>query len=100
MTAKSATVRKQEQRERDKLREEERLARLLARRITLDIYKGTDYALIRCMVRAGIEEPHDLITRLIHGADRLSDAELAALVSLPSVSRPPVTNEEQIDLFA
>ena len=100
MTAKSDAKRKQEQRERDKLREEERLARLLARRITLDVYKGTDYALIRCMVRAGIEEPHDIITRLIHGADRLSDAELAALVSLPSASRPPVTNEEQIDLFA
>lgn len=98
MTVKSATERKREQRERDKLREEERLARLLARRITLDIYKGTDYALVRCMVRAGIDEPHDLITRLIHGADRLSDAELAALVSLPSASREAVTNEEQKEL--
>ena len=68
MTARTPAQRKADQRERDKLREEERLARLLARRITLDIYKGTDYALIRSMVRAGIDEPHDLITRLIHGA--------------------------------
>ncbi|SFQ46772.1 hypothetical protein SAMN05216229_12360 [Geopseudomonas sagittaria] len=95
MTAKTDAQRQQEKRTRDKLREDERLARLLARRITLDVYKGTDYALIRCMVRAGIEEPHDIITRLIHGADRLSDAELAALVSLPSVSRKPVTNEKK-----
>lgn len=100
MTAKTAAERKREQRQRDKLREEERIARLLARRITLDIYKGTDYALIRAMVRVGIDDPHDIITRLIHGADRLGDAELAALVSLPSMSRSAVTNEEQIELFA
>ena len=91
MTAKTATERKREQRERDKLREEERLARLLARRIMLDLYKATDMALIRCMVRAGIEEPQDLLTRLIHGADRLDNAALAELVSL---SRCGVTRSE------
>lgn len=100
MTAKTDAERKREQRQRDKLREEERIARLLARRITLDIYKGTDYALIRAMVRVGIEEPQDFLTRIIHGAERLDDAALAALVSLPSMSRPQVTNEEQIELFA
>jgi hypothetical protein len=94
MTAKTATERKREQRERDRLREEERLARLLARRITLDVYRGTDYALVRSMVRAGIEEPQDFLTRIIHGCDRLDDAALAELVSLPSASREHVTQEE------
>ena len=98
MTAKTATERKREQRARDKLREEERIARLLARTIKLDLYKATDMALIRCMVRAGIEEPQDLLTRLIHGADRLDDAALAELASLPGVSRGQVTNEEQKEM--
>lgn len=91
MTAKTPAERKREQRERDKLREEERLARLLARTIKLDLYRSTDMALIRCMVRAGIEEPQDLLTRLIHGAGRLDDAALEELVRLPS--RQGVTNE-------
>lgn len=95
MSAKTPTERKREERARKKMAEEERLARLLARRITMDIYKGTDYALTSAMARVGIDEPQDLITRLIHGADRLSDAELAALVSLPSASRPSFTHEEQ-----
>ncbi|RMH97305.1 hypothetical protein [Stutzerimonas nitrititolerans] len=76
MTAKTPAERKREQRQRDKLTEEERLSRLLSRSIRLDLYRATDMALIRCMVRAGIEEPQDLITRLIHGADRLDDETL------------------------
>jgi len=36
--AKSSTVRKQEQREHDRLAEEERLARLLSRTIKLDLF--------------------------------------------------------------
>ena len=81
--AKTAAERKAEQRERDKLTEAERLSRLLSRTIKLDLYKSTDYALIRCMVRAGIDEPQDLLTRLIHSADLLSDADLASLAELP-----------------
>ena len=76
MTAKTPAERKREQRQRDKLTEEERLSRLLSRSIKVDLYRATDMALIRCMVRAGIEEPQDLITRLIHGADRLDDETL------------------------
>lgn len=91
MTAKTAAERKREQRQRDKLAEEYRLARLLARTIKLDLYKATDMELIRVMVRAGIEEPQDMLTRLIHGAGRLGDAALEELVSLPS--RHGVTNE-------
>ena len=83
MTAKSATQRKQEQRERDAMAKEERLARLLAKTIKLDLYKSTDMALIRCMARTGIDEPQDLITRLIHNADLMNDIGLARLTELP-----------------
>ena len=81
--AKSAALRKQEQRERDKLTEQERLSRLLSRTIELQLFKGTDMALIRCMARAGIDEPQDLITRLIHNADQMTDNGLARLTELP-----------------
>lgn len=82
MTAKTPAQRKREQRQRDKLTEEERLSRLLSRSIKVDLYKATDMALIRCMVRAGIEEPQDLITRLIHGADRLDDETLREITAV------------------
>ena len=85
--AKTAAERKAEQRERDKLTEAERLSRLLSRTIKLDLYKRTDYALIRCMVRAGIDEPQDLITRLIHNVDLLTDNGLARMTALPEQSR-------------
>lgn len=81
--AKSAALRKQEQRERDKLTEAERLSRLLSRAIELQLFKGTDMALIRCMARTGIDEPQDLITRLIHNADQMTDNGLARLTELP-----------------
>lgn len=81
MAAKTAAERKAEQRERDKLKEEERLARLLSRRITLDLFKATDMALIRIMERLQIDEPQDVIQRLIHGADRLDDESLAELTT-------------------
>lgn len=81
--AKTAAVRKQEQRERDKLTEQERLSRLLSRTIELQLFKRTDMALIRCMARTGIDEPQDLITRLIHNADQMTDNGLARLTELP-----------------
>ena len=82
MTAKSATERKREERERNKLAEEERLARLLSRRITLDLFKGTDAKLIELMAVLHIEEPQDLITRLIHGAHRLDLEQLSSLTDI------------------
>ncbi|QEY70464.1 hypothetical protein [Pseudomonas denitrificans (nom. rej.)] len=81
MAAKTAAQRKAEQRERDKMTEEERLARLLSRRIGLDLYHATDAKLARTMERLGIDEPQDVIQRLIHGADRLDDESLAELTS-------------------
>lgn len=80
--AKTPAQRKKEQRERDKLTAEEREARLLSRRIVTDLYHNTDNALKRSMARAGIKEEQDLISRLIHGADRLTDKQLAALIKL------------------
>ena len=80
--AKTAAERKREQRERDKMEEQERLARLLSRKIKIDLYKATDAALLRIMERTNIEEPEDLITRLIHCADLLDDEGLAAITTL------------------
>lgn len=82
MAAKTAAQRKAEQRERDKMTEEQRLARLLSRRITTDLFKGTDAILVRDMARVGIEEEQDYITRLIHGASRLDDVHLKELINL------------------
>lgn len=82
MAAKTATERKQEERARNKLAEEERLARLLSRRITLDLYKSTDAKLIELMAVLDIEEPQDLITRLVHGAHRLDLEQLSSLTKL------------------
>ncbi|OBY90482.1 hypothetical protein A6723_019420 [Pseudomonas sp. AU11447] len=81
MAAKTAAERKAEQRERDRMNEEERLARLLSRRISLDLFKATDAKLARIMERLQIDEPQDVLTRLIHGADRLDDESLADLAS-------------------
>ena len=83
MTAKTPAQRKAEQRKRDKLTEEERLALLLSRSIKLDLFKATDMALIRGMVRMGIDEPQDYISRLIHNADLLNDNGLERMTRLP-----------------
>lgn len=81
MAAKTAAERKAAQRERDKMNEEERLARLLSRRISIDLFRSDDAKLIRTMARLGIDEPQDVISRLIHGADRLDDESLVELTS-------------------
>lgn len=82
MTAKTAAKRKAEQRERDRLKEEERLARLLARTIKLDLFKATDAKLVELMQRLEIDEPQDLLTRLVHGAHRLEPEALHELTKL------------------
>lgn len=82
MSAKTPLQRQQEKRERDKLSEADRLSRLLSRRIELELFKSTDAALIRIMARTGITEPQDVITRLIHSADQMTDSGLARLTEL------------------
>lgn len=82
MSAKTPAERKREQRERDRLAEEERLSRLLSRSIKLDLFKSTDAKLVEMMEQAGIDEPQDFITRLIHGAHRLSQQAPAVCADL------------------
>jgi len=74
--------RKRAKRERKRLSEEERVERLLSRKIVTELYRSTDLALIRIMARAKITEEQDMITRLIHGADRSSDEQLSEKIRL------------------
>ncbi|MCQ4271038.1 hypothetical protein NA655_08395 [Pseudomonas kuykendallii] len=86
MTAKTPAQRQAEKRERDRQTEEERLTRLLSRRLQIDLFKRTDAMLIEIMATAHIEEPQDMLQRLIHGAHRLAHqapAVFAELVRLP-----------------
>lgn len=80
--AKTAAERKAEQRERDKLAEEDRLARLLARTIKIDLYHFTDSKLREIMAALDIDEAQDMITRLIHCAHMLDRETLARLSGL------------------
>ncbi len=80
--AKDAAQRQREKRERDKKTEAERLAALLSRTIKLDLFKATDAKLIEVMQRLQIDEPQDVITRLIHGAHRLDDESLAEITAV------------------
>ena len=81
--AKSATERKREQRERDKLKAEERRARLLAFTLKLEVFKGTAERLERIQQVTGIDEVQDLLTRAIHNISRLDDDALRALLAEP-----------------
>ena len=83
MKAKTGAERMRDKRARDKLKQEQREALLLSRRLSLDLYHATDERLLRTMQRADIEEEQDLVTRLTHAADRLDDAALQELVALP-----------------
>ena len=69
---KTAAERMREKRQRDKLADEERLTRLLAKTIKLQLFHSTSEALDRLLIETGIDEPQDLITRLIHGAQHLT----------------------------
>ena len=75
--AKSATGRKRDQRERDKIKQAEKEAALLSRQIVTKLYHNDDAALKRIMARTEIGEEQDLISRFIRGADRMSDEQLA-----------------------
>lgn len=80
--AKTAKERKEEQRARDKLAEEERLARLLARSIKIDLFHFTDAKLREIMAALEIDEPQDMVTRLIHCAHMMDRETLARLTDL------------------
>lgn len=79
MKPKTAAERMREKRARDKLREEERLAVLLAKTIKLQVYQGTNEILDRLLIETGIDEPQDVITRLIHGSQHLTPEQKKAI---------------------
>ena len=60
----------------------EKEALLLSRKIVTALYHNEDAALKRTMVRTGIGEEQDLITRFIRGADRMNDQQLAEFIRL------------------
>lgn len=74
--------RKREQRERDRQRAAGHEAALLVRKVTTPLYRRTDEALERLKQETGIEEDQDIITRLIHGADRLAARHLEDLIRI------------------
>ena len=78
--AKSATERRRDQRDRDKLRAKEKEALLLSRKIVTALYHNDDTALKRTMARTKIDEEQDLISRFIRGADRMTDQQLTELI--------------------
>ncbi|WP_425054754.1 hypothetical protein [Pseudomonas abyssi] len=81
--AKSAKERKREQRAREKLKAEERRARLLAYSLKVDVYQGTADHIERIKQVTGIDEVQDLLTRAIHNISRLDDDALRALLAEP-----------------
>lgn len=81
MKPKTAAERMREKRARDKLREEERLAVLLAKTIKLQLFHSTNTALEQLMLEIGIDEPQDVITRLIHGARHLTPEQKQKIFS-------------------
>ena len=81
MAAKTPAERMREKRARDKLREEERLAVLLAKTIKLQLFHSTSEALDRLLIETGIDEPQDVITRLIHGAKLLTTEQKQTIFS-------------------
>lgn len=81
MRAKTAAERQAAKRQRDKLTEEERLAKLLAKTIKLQLFHSTSQTLDRLLIETGIDEPQDLITRLIHGAQHLTPEQKQAIFS-------------------
>ena len=78
---KTAAERMREKRARDKLREEERLAVLLAKTIKLQLFHSTNEALDQLLIETGIDEPQDVITRLIHGAKLLTPEQKKTIFS-------------------
>ena len=81
MTAKTAAERMREKRARDKLSEEERLKVLLAKTIKLQLFHSTNEALDQLLIETGIDEPQDVITRLIHGAKLLTPEQKQTIFS-------------------
>lgn len=75
MTAKTPAQRMLEMRARNKMKEDERLKKLLAKTIKLQLYHATNEQLERIMLEQDIDEPQDVISRLISGYSQLTEAQ-------------------------
>ena len=81
MAVKTGAERSREYRQRKKLDEEKRLDALLAKTIKLQLFHSTSETLDRLLIETGIDEPQDLITRLIHGAKLLTPEQKQVIFS-------------------
>lgn len=81
--AQSAKERKAAQRARDKLKEEERIAALMAYKLSTPVFKGTAARLERIMSVAGLDERDDAITRMIHYLAQSSDEHIKEALKAP-----------------
>lgn len=79
MTAKTPAQRMREMRARNKLKEDERLENLLAKTIKVQLFHATNKQLEVIMRDQDIEEPQDVITRLISGYGHLTDEQKAII---------------------
>ena len=77
----SPAQRMREMRARKKLAEEKRLEKLLVKTVKLQLFHGTNDILNRLLIETGIDEPQDVITRLIHGAQHLTDEQKKTIFS-------------------
>lgn len=78
---KTSAERMREYRQRKKLDEEKRLDALLAKTIKLQLFHSTSETLDRLLIETGIDEPQDLITRLIHGVQHLTPEQKQTIFS-------------------
>lgn len=81
MAVKTGAERAREYRQRKKLDEQKRLDALLAKTIKLQLFHATSEALDQLLIETGIDEPQDLITRLIHGAKLLTPEQKQTIFS-------------------
>lgn len=83
MSAMTPAERKRQQRDREKLKEEQRLAALLAYRLQVDVFHATAERLDTIMAACELEERQDAITRLIHNASRMPAEQLREFMRQP-----------------
>jgi len=72
-----------EMRARQKMRDEEREARLTAFTLNMPVYHATADCMAHIKEVAGLDENADLLTRAIHNISRLDDEALRAFLAEP-----------------
>lgn len=75
-----------ERKRRQRQREAAHKAAVGAKTMQLELYRGTAEALQRLCEKGGFEEPAEVITLLIHGADDLAKRDMSRFTQLVSVT--------------